>query len=130
VTAGSGGVAAAVLADGTVRAWGYGHGTRRGTSGAASNTPVVIEGITEAVAISPYMALRRDGRVQEFPRRQAKWTTPSFSNVVAIASDHVNRLALLGDGRLMAWGHERFYPDGPIVRAELGVETARQCAAR
>ena len=129
VTAGSGGVAAAVLADGTVRAWGYGHGTR-GTSGRASNTPLAIEGITEAVAISPYMALRRDGRVQEFPRGQAKWTTPAFSNVVAIASDHVNRLALLADGRLMAWGHERFYPDGPIVRAELGVETARQCAAR
>ena len=130
VTAGSGGVAAAVLADGTVRAWGYGHGTRRGTAGPASNTPLAIAGITEAVAISPYMALRRDGRVQEFPKGQAAWTTPPISNVVAVASDHVNRLALLADGRLMAWGHKQFYPDGPIVRAELGAESARQCAAR
>jgi alpha-tubulin suppressor-like RCC1 family protein len=130
VAAGSGGVAAAVLTDGTVRAWGYGHGTHRGTAGPASNTPLPIEGITKAVAISPYMALLRDGRVQEFPTRQARWTSPPFSNVVAIASDHVNRLALLADGRLMAWGHKQFYPDGPIVRAELGVETARQCAAR
>jgi hypothetical protein len=130
VTAGSGGVAAAVLADGTVRAWGFGYGTHRGTAGPASNTPLAIKGIAEAVAISPYMALRRDGRVQEFSNRQARWTTPRLTNVVAIASDHVNRLALLADGRLMAWGHKQFYPDGPIVRAELGAESARQCAAR
>lgn len=130
VSAGSGGVAAAVLDDGTVRAWGYGHGTRRATAGRSSNTPLTIPGITDAVAISPYMALLRDGRVQEFPKRQAAWATPPFSNVVAIASDHVNRLALLADGRLMAWGHKQFYPEGPIVRADLGAETARQCTVR
>jgi len=44
---------------------------------------------------------------------------------VAIASDAVNRLALLADGKLMAWGHKRWYTNGPILHAELGAETAR-----
>lgn len=126
ITAGIAGVGAAVLADGTVRAWGYGWG--RSTAPNAANTPIVVEGIRTAVAISPFMALLRDGTVKEFPAG-SRWSTPPLSNVVAVASDHVNRIALLADGKLLAWGHKRFYPDGPVVRGQLGAETAAQCAA-
>jgi hypothetical protein len=51
----------------------------------------------------------------------------TITNAVAVASDHVNRIALLADGRLMAWGLKQFYPNGPVVVGELGVETARTC---
>ena len=83
------------------------------------------------MAISPFMALLRDGTVREFTPGPTRWSTPALSGaVVAIASDHVNRLALLSDGKLVAWGRKEFYPDGLIVHAELGAETARQCDAR
>jgi alpha-tubulin suppressor-like RCC1 family protein len=129
IAAGSG-VAAAVLADGTVRAWGYGYGPRDVSGRRAVNAPLLIAGIRDAVAVSPYMALLRDGTVREFGPSAWPWTTPKLSGVVAIESDHVNRLALLADGKLIAWGLKDFYPSGPVVRAELGAETARQCAAR
>ena len=122
--------AAAVLADGTVSAWGFGYGPSPKRGLPASNTPLPMEGIQSAVAISTYMALLRDGSIREFGAREWPWATPKWSNVVAIASDAVNRLALLADGKLMAWGHKRWYPNGPILHAELGAETARQCAAR
>jgi hypothetical protein len=130
IAAGSAGTGAAVLGDGTVRGWGFGYGPSPGRGLRASNTPVPIDGIQNAVAISPHLALLRDGTVREFGAREWPWDTPRLSNVVAVASDHVNRIALLADGRLMAWGHKRWYPSGAVVRAELGAETARQCAAR
>ena len=129
VAAGSAGTGAAVLADGTVRGWGFGYGPSPGRGLRASNTPLPIDGIKDAVAISPHLALLRDGTVREFGAREWPWSTPKLSNVVAIASDHVNRFALLADGRLMAWGYKQWYPNGPVVRGELGAETARQCAA-
>jgi alpha-tubulin suppressor-like RCC1 family protein len=130
VGAGSSGTGAALLADGTVRAWGFGYGPSPGRGLRASNTPLQIDGIRDAVAISPHLALLRDGTVREFGAREWPWPTPTLSNVVAVASDHVNRFALLSDGRLMAWGYKQWYPNGPVVRGELGAETARQCAAR
>ena len=130
VAAGSGGQGAAVLADGTVRAWGFGYGEMPKRGLPASNTPLPIDGIGGAVAISPHLALLRDGTVREFGAREWPWSTPKLTGVVAVASDAVNRFALLGDGRLMAWGHKQWYPNGPVVRAELGPETARQCAAQ
>lgn len=130
VAAGSSGTGAALLADGTVRAWGFGYGPSPGRGLRASNTPLPIDGIRDAVAISPHLALLRDGTVREFGAREWPWPTPTLSNVVAVASDHVNRFALLSDGRLMAWGYKQWYPNGPVVRGELGAETARQCAAR
>ncbi len=129
VASGSG-VGAALLQDGTVRAWGYGYGpvpTGRGRA-RASNTPVAIPGIRNAIAISPYMALLADGSVREFPD-DWPWQTPPIQNAVAVASDHVNRVALLTDGTLMAWGRKEFYPKGPVTLAKFGAETAMQCAA-
>ena len=130
VATGSSGSGAAVLADGTVRAWGFGYGPSPGRGLRASNTPLPIDGIKDAVAISPHLALLRDGTVREFGAREWPWPTPNLSTVVTVASDHVNRFALLADGRLMAWGYKQWYPNGPVVRGELGAETARQCAAR
>jgi hypothetical protein len=130
VAAGGGGSGAAVLSDGTVRAWGFGYGAMPKRGLPASNTPLPIDGIRDAVAISPHLALLRDGTVREFGAREWPWSTPKLTGVVAVASDHVNRFALLSDGKLMAWGHKQWYPTGAIVRAELGAETARQCAAR
>jgi alpha-tubulin suppressor-like RCC1 family protein len=75
------------------------------------------------------MVLMPDGSVRDFPS-QPSWTTPKLTNAVAIASDGINRFALLSDGRLIAWGHKRFYPNGMVTLATLGPETARQCAAR
>ena len=121
---------AVVLADGTVRAWGFGYGERPMRGLPASNTPLPMDGIRDAIAISPFMALLRDGTVREFGAREWPWPTPKLSGVVAIASDHVNRFALLRDGKLIAWGHKNWYPKGPITHADLGAETARQCAAR
>jgi alpha-tubulin suppressor-like RCC1 family protein len=130
IAAGGGGSAAAVLADGSVRAWGFGYGMMPKRGLPASNTPLPMDGIRDAVAISPHLALLRDGTVREFGARDWPWATPKLSGVVAVASDHVNRFALLTDGRLMAWGHKQWYPNGAVVRAELGAETARQCGAR
>ena len=129
IAAGSSGSGATLLADGTVRTWGFGYGPSPGRGLRASNTPLPIDGIRNAVAISPHLALLRDGTLREFGAREWPWPTPKWSNVVAVASDHVNRFALLSDGRLMAWGYKRWYPNGPVVRGELGAETARQCAA-
>lgn len=123
--------AAALLADGTVRVWGFGYGPHPGRGLPASNKPLPMEGVRDAIAASAYMALLRDGTVREFGAREWPWTTPKFDKkVVAVASDAVNRLALLADGKLVAWGLKRFYPNGLVVRGELGAETARQCAAR
>lgn len=127
VATGGGGVA--LLADGTLRGWGVGYGTGHRPKDQATNTPVPIEGIRGAIAISPYMALLKDGSVREFPYKPS-WSTPDFTNVVSVASDGINRIALLADGRLMAWGHKRWYPSGPVMRANLGAETARSCAPR
>lgn len=129
VAAGSG-VGAALLRDGTVRGWGFGYGppaTGRGRA-RASNKPVPIPGITNAIAISPYMALLADGTVREFPEGDWPWQTPPIKNAVAIASDHVNRIALLADGTLMSWGRKAFYPNGPVTLVKFDPATAAQCA--
>jgi alpha-tubulin suppressor-like RCC1 family protein len=127
VASGGGGVA--LLADGTLRAWGDGYGTGHRPQDQATNKPVAVEGIRGPIAISPNMVLMPDGSVRDFPF-QPSWTTPKLTNAVAIASGGVNRFALLADGRLIAWGHRRFYPNGVVTLATLGPETARQCAAR
>jgi len=129
VAAGSG--VAALMGDGTLRVWGFGYGPPAKRGLWASNTPLPMEGVRDAIAISPFMALLRDGTVREFGAREWPWATPKLPTaVVAVASDIVNRLALLADGKLIAWGHKRWYPNGPVLRGELGAETARQCAAR
>ena len=124
------GAGAVLLADGTVQAWGFGYGTGRGHGRGtrSTNRPAPVSGVRNAIAISPFMALLRDGTVHEFPDGAWPWSTPKIGNVVAIASDRTNRIALLADGRLMAWGLGSFYPGGPVTLGELGDATARQCA--
>lgn len=127
VATGAGG--AALLADGTLRGWGGGYGTGHRPQDQATNKPVTVEGIRGPIAISPSMVLLADGSVRDFPF-QPSWATPKLTNAVAIASGGPNRFALLADGRLIAWGHKRWYPNGAVTLAMLGQETARQCAAR
>ena len=103
--------------------------TRPSSEDQATNKPVTVEGIRGAIAISPNMVLMPDGSVRDFPS-QPSWTTPKLTNAVAIASGGPNRFALLADGRLVAWGHKRWYPNGMVTLATLGQDTARQCAAR
>ena len=124
----TGGGGAALLADGTLRAWGGGYGPGHRPMDQATNKPVTVEGIRGAIALSRNMVLMADGSVRDFPS-QPSWVTPKMTDAVAIASEGPNRLALLADGRLIAWGHKRWYPDVVVTRATLGQETARQCAA-
>jgi alpha-tubulin suppressor-like RCC1 family protein len=127
VATGGGGVA--LLADGTLRAWGSGYGTGHRPQDQATNVPVTVEGVRGAIAISPNMVLMPDGSVRDFPLPPS-WATPKFTNAVAIASGGPNRMALLADGRLVAWGHPRWYPKGMVTLATLGADTVRECAAR
>jgi len=125
----TGGGGAALLADGTLRAWGSGYGSGHRPQDQATNKPVMVEGIRGAIALSPNMVLLPDGSVRDFPL-QPSWATPKLTNAVAIASGGPNRFALLADGQLVAWGHKRWYPNGMVTLATLGPDTARQCAAR
>jgi len=52
------------------------------------------------------------------------------AGVVAIASSRVNCYALLEDGRLIGWGHPRFWPKGPVTVLDTGRQTAQECAMR
>ena len=88
----TGGGGAALLADGTLRAWGGGYGPGHRPQDQATNKPVTVEGIRGAIAISPNMVLMPDGSVRDFPS-QPSWTTPKLTNAVAIASGGPNRFA-------------------------------------
>lgn len=125
----TGGGGAALLADGTLRAWGSGYGPGHRPRDQATNKPVMVEGIRGAIVLSPNMVLMPDGSVRDFPF-QPSWATPKLTNAVAIASGGPNRFALLADGQLVAWGHKRWYPNGMVTLATLGPDTARRCAAR
>jgi alpha-tubulin suppressor-like RCC1 family protein len=123
----------ALLADGTVRAWGGGRSGQLGNGGVAdSATPVAVPGLTSVVAIASgeesAVALLADGTVRPWgdnrrgqlglgttvgpetcpelsnPCSKHPVTVPGLTNVVAIAADEGTVLALLADGSVMAWG--------------------------
>lgn len=119
-----------LLADGTVQAWGTPTGfyRREGNRWMNSGVPVPVPEVRNAVAVSPYLFLLADGTVREIeaPGRPV----PGVQRAVAVASDHVNRYALLEDGRLVGWGYRRWWPKGVTEVADLGRDTARECMAR
>ena len=119
-----------LLVDGTVQAWGTPTGfyDRGGNRWMNSNVPVPVPEVRDAIAVSPYLFLLADGTVRtiESPGRPV----PGVARAVAVASDHVNRYALLEDGRLVGWGHPRWWPEGVTEVADLGRDTARAFAAR
>ncbi len=93
-----------------------------------SNVPVPVPEVRDAIAVSPYLFLLADGTVRTIER--PGHAVPGVARAVAVASDHVNRYALLEDGRLVGWGHPRWWPKGVTEVADLGRDTARACAAR
>jgi alpha-tubulin suppressor-like RCC1 family protein len=123
ITAGSG-FSLALKNDGTV--WGWGDDTfgELGDGGSFSwfsttpegiyrQTPVMVQGITDVVAIYSSdvmcMALKKDGTVWEWGRIDTSnvYTTPvriPIDNVVAIACGTGFSLALKNDGTVWSWG--------------------------
>jgi alpha-tubulin suppressor-like RCC1 family protein len=125
VTAADGGAShsLALMANGTVRAWGQ---NGEGQLGDATTTnrvlPVSVSGLTGVVAVSASMhhslALKTDGTVRAWGRnvsgqlgdgttsvRTAPVTVSGLSNVVAIATGSEQSYALRSDGTVWAWGY-------------------------
>ncbi|RPI06484.1 MAG: hypothetical protein EHM71_11730 [Zetaproteobacteria bacterium] len=119
-----------LLADGTVKAWGTPTGFYQPerTNWMNSKLPVTVPGIRDAVAVSPHLILLADGTVREITAPEKP--VPGVAGVVAVASSGVNRYALLEDGRLLGWGHPRFWPKGVVTVLDAGRQTAQACAMR
>jgi hypothetical protein len=62
-----------------------------------SNVPVPVPAVRDAVAVSPFLFLLADGTVRTIESPGSP--VPGVARAVAVASDHVNRYALLEDGR-------------------------------
>ncbi len=119
-----------LLADGTVKAWGTPTGFYQPerTKWMNSKLPVPVPGIRNAVGVSPYLILLADGTVREIGAPEKP--VPGVAGVVAVASSKVNCYALLEDGRLLGWGHPRFWPKGVVTVLDTGRQTAQECAMR
>ena len=126
----SGASSLALLADGSVMAWGVARDPLRGEpeNYLATARGMIVPGIRNAVALSPLMILLGDGTVREL--RDPETPVAGIRDAVAVTSDFINRYALLADGRLVGWGLKRFWPKGMVTVAEFGVETARECSTR
>lgn len=113
----------ALLADGTVRAWGAnGVGQLGDGSTANRNTPVAVSGLTNVIAIAAgtdhSLALRADGSVWAWgsningklgdgtsTNRLVPTPTLLTSGITAIVAGGENSLALRGaDGAVLSWG--------------------------
>jgi alpha-tubulin suppressor-like RCC1 family protein len=121
----SGGYSAfALLADGTVRAWGYGADGQLGNATAPQNsaTPVTVSGLNSVIALAGGAengyALLSDGTVRAWGRgdvgqlgngsptnSSVPVKVPSLSNVTALSAGGASAFALLKDGTVRAWGN-------------------------
>jgi alpha-tubulin suppressor-like RCC1 family protein len=124
----------ALLADGTVWAWGANDQGQLGDGTATSRqTAGPVAGLTEVTAIAAGMqsvyALRADGTVwawgagehgqlgQSTTVQQTPAAIPGLSNIKAIAAGAYTAYALRADGRIRAWGDQSVgaVGDGQIV---------------
>ncbi|CUR54862.1 hypothetical protein NOCA2220053 [metagenome] len=117
----------AVMADGTVRAWGqntYGQvGT--GTTSASQTSPITVAGISNAVAVRAgaefSVALLADGRVMTWGRNnngqlasgnKINRSSPGFvaglSGITSIGCGRGHGLAIGAGGQLYGWGLDNF----------------------
>ncbi|NII25192.1 hypothetical protein HB364_08880 [Pseudoflavitalea sp. X16] len=118
----------ALLADGTIKAWGVGNcgmtGDGKELTGEMTTArisgrpiPVAVKGITNAIAISGAMALLADGTVMTWGNgkhgRLGNGTTENVAapvpvsnikNAIAIAGYEDGGMALLADGSVWVWG--------------------------
>lgn len=116
----------ALLADGTVWAWGWnGYGQLGDGTTTNSSTPVQVSGLTDIVAIavggSHALAIRDDGSLWAWGHNgygqlgdgtKTNRSTPveitSLADVVAIDGSNGHSLAVLGDGSVWAWGDNSY----------------------
>jgi len=113
----------ALLADGTLRAWGANNAGQLGDGTTTDrNAPVTVTGLTQVIAIAAgtdhSLALRSDGSVWAWgsnangklgdgtgTARHTPTATLLTSGITAIAAGGMNSLALRGaDGVVLAWG--------------------------
>ena len=144
----------ALLADGTVWAWGdntygqLGDGTSTGSA-----VPVQVVGLTDIVSIASgeyhCLAVRSDGTVWAWGRNQygqigdgstTNRTSPvlvaGLTNVVAVSGGAQHSMALRSDGSVWAWGHNGYgqvgishmvYPHEPVQVPGLSGVSAIAC---
>ena len=112
----------ALLADGTVRAWGINTAGQLGDGTTVNrNAPVVVSGLSNVIAIAAgtdhSLALRNDGSVWAWGsnvngklgdgttiNRPTPTATLLTSGITAIAAGHMNSVALRNDGVALTWG--------------------------
>lgn len=125
VTAVSGGKghSLALLANGTVEAWGFDSHGQLGNEGAiATRTPVLVEHLKGVSAVAAggnhSLALLKNGTVLawgddesgqlgngQLVDSEVPVAVPGLTNVTAIAAGEEHSLALLSNGTVMAWGN-------------------------
>jgi alpha-tubulin suppressor-like RCC1 family protein len=123
ISAGLGGVATALLSDGTVMDWGYGQFGELGDgTNESSDVPVAVSGLSGVVALpdgGETMALLSNGTVMDWGLGSSGMlgngtgggssdvpvAVSGLTGVTAIAGGFEHRLALLSNGKVMAWGN-------------------------
>jgi alpha-tubulin suppressor-like RCC1 family protein len=143
IAAGLGGVSTALLKNGTVMDWGYGAEGQLGNGTTeSSDVPVGVKGLSGVVALpngGEGMALLSDGTVMDWGLNSvgelgngtiglgnssdAPVAVRGLSGVTAIAGGFESRLALLSDGKAMAWGGG-ILGDGSETGSDVPVEVS------
>jgi alpha-tubulin suppressor-like RCC1 family protein len=115
--------AAALLADGTVKTWGYNYYGQLGNGSTTNSlTPVTVVGLDNVVAIAAgshhTIAVKTDGTVHDWGHNgygqlgngtltnsSLPVTVSGINNAGAIAAGVNHSLALITDGTVKTWGH-------------------------
>jgi Regulator of chromosome condensation (RCC1) repeat len=153
IAAGLGGVSTALLKNGTVMDWSYGQFGELGDGiDESSGVPVSVSGLSGVVALpngGETMALLSDGTVVDWglnsvgllgdgsdgveTSSNVPVAVSGLSGVTAISGGFEHRLALLGNGKVMAWGNgadgmlglgSEAGSDVPVEVSTLGEATA------
>ncbi|MFO0885668.1 MAG: hypothetical protein U0894_16025 [Pirellulales bacterium] len=135
----------ALLANGTVRAWGYnGNGSLGDGTFTSRTTPVPVAGLTNVTAVDAggyhNLALLSDGTVRAWGdnsagqigdgttiTRSVPVTVVGLSGVTAIdASDFSHSLAILSNGTVRAWGNNAYgqIGDGSVTNQLIPITIA------
>ncbi|KAL0210461.1 hypothetical protein RCL1_004897 [Eukaryota sp. TZLM3-RCL] len=115
---------AAVLADGTVKTWGWGSNGRLGHGNTEDQLrPKTVDGITDAVSVScgnaHTLVLRRNGQVLAFGSNSlgqlgvvssTSSSTPTLilSDIISLGAGYQHSLALKRDGTVLSWGDDLY----------------------